>query len=103
AGLMRKFPRDYEGGDACRERGRREASEIFPAIELRERSFADDELRRGPDHHGIRVVIETARHAEPPRQEYRQGNLIELGRGPMGRAVHEPVLKPRAVGALAPL
>ena len=48
-------------------------------------------------------MIETARHAEPPRQEYRQGNLIELGRGPVGRAVHEPVLKPRAVGALARL
>ncbi len=48
-------------------------------------------------------MVETARDTEPPRQEDRKGDLVELGRRPVRGPIHEPVLEPGAVGTLARL
>src|SRR5260370_1321738 len=101
AGLVRELSRHDEGGDACRQGRRREAAEILPAVELCERTLADDELRGGPDHDRERVVVEAARYSQAPGEQDGQRDLVELGRSPVRGTVHEPVLEPRAVAALA--
>src|SRR6266851_3513422 len=100
AGLVRKLRRDDQGGDARGQCGGRQAAEILPTVELRERTLADDELRRGAHHHWIRVVVEAARDAQPPRQQDGQRDLVELCGCPVRRSVREPVLEPRTVCAL---
>src|SRR5438477_954968 len=102
-GLVRKFGRHDEGGDARCERRRRQAAEILPAVELRLRTLADDELGGWTDHDRIRVVVEAARDAETPGQQDGKRHLVELGRRPVRGPIHEPVLKPGAVGSLAGL
>ena len=46
------------------------------------------------------VVVERSRNAQAPGQEDGQRDLVELGRGPVGSAVDEPVLKPGAIRSL---
>src|SRR5437588_4786454 len=102
-GFVRKFGGHDEGGDARCERRRRQATEILPAVELRQRTLADDELGGGTHHDRVGVVVEAARDAEAPGQQDGKGDLVELGRRPVRGAIHEPVLKPGAVGSLAGL
>src|SRR5258708_39797711 len=92
AGVARKFGGGDERGDAGRERRRREATQVLPAVELRERPFADEELRGGTDHDRIRVVVEAARNAEAPGEEDCERDLVELNGGPVGSTVDRPVL-----------
>ena len=103
ASLVRKFGRHYQRGDAGCERGRRKSAEILPAVELRERPFADDELRRSPDHDRVRVVVEAVRDAQPPREQDWKRDLVELCRGPVRRPIEKPVLIPATIRALARL
>src|SRR6185312_650193 len=101
ARVVRKLSRDDERGDTRRERRWRKPTEVLPPIELRLGTLADDELRRRPDHDRKRIVVEASRHPEPPREQDRQRDLVQLGRGPVRRAIDEPVLEPRAIRALA--
>ena len=103
APVLRELRRGDERGDARGERRWRQAPEILPAVQLRQWALADDELRRRADHRRVRVVVEAACDAEPPCQQDRQRDLVELRRGPVRRTVDVPVLKPGAVGTLSRL
>src|SRR5690348_9521544 len=94
---------DDERRDACREGRWRQTAGVLPAIELRQRTFSEEELRRRADHRRIRVVVEAFRDTEAPRQQDRKGDLVELCGLPVRRSVEEPVLKPPAVRALVEL
>src|SRR5947208_16558511 len=80
AGVVRELRGHYQGRNTRRKRRRRQASGIFPAIEGGQWSFPDDELRRRPNHDRVGIVVEAARDAEPPGNQYGQRDLVQLGR-----------------------
>ena len=103
AGVVRELRGHYQGRNTRRKRRRRQASGIFPAIEGGQWSFPDDVLRRGPNHRRVRIVVETACDPEPPSEQDRKRDLVELGRHPVRRAVEGPVLIPASVTSLLSL
>ena len=48
-------------------------------------------------------MVEAAGNAKPPREQDGQGNLVQLRRLPVGRAIERPVLVPATVRALVRL
>ena len=102
--VLARVTRELRSDDQCsdaRGDGRRgQTARILPPIELRERTLANDELRSGSHHRRVGVVVEAARHAQPPREKDRQCDLVELGRLPVRGPVHEPVLVPGTIGPL---
>ena len=48
-------------------------------------------------------MVQAAGHTQAPCKEYREGNLVELGRLPVGCAIELPVLVPAAIRSLVRL
>ena len=97
---MSELRRHDERCDASGERRRRQATRVFPAVESRQRPLANDVLRRRTHHRRVRIVVETACDPEPPSEQDRKRDLVELGRHPVRRAVESPVLIPASVASL---
>ena len=89
-----------ERGDDHGERRGRVAGVLLPALLLRDRSVAHKERRGSRDEGDDVEVAEAVELPEPPGEDDREGDLVELNAGPVGRSVDPEVLSKASVRML---